>query len=290
MRYLLVVALSLYFAVLTPAQANIFFKVSHPEQQPTSYLFGTMHMVCGVDIATPKPVLNAFERSQQLVVEVNLAEPEQQLALQQNVLQHPADYLEQALSNAQYLQLKSLVEEELNLPFQQVSAIRPVFLSALFLQNYLECATAPLRLDEFFTVQANRTEKMIVGLESVVDQISLFDAIPLDLQVTALFELATEPNQSKQSLQQLEQAYLTGNGHEVYQLIQDQDDFGDYQYGLLDHRNVQWFEKLPKLLASQSTFIAVGAGHLGGSNGLVALLENAGYTVTPIPVSFVNQD
>jgi len=290
MRYLFVVTFALYFAVLTPAQANIFFKVSHPDHKPTSYLFGTMHMVCGVEIATPKLVLNAFESSQQLVVEVNLAEPEQQLALQQNVLQQPADYLNQILNDSEYLRLKSLVEDELNLPLQQISALRPVFLSALFLHNYMECATAPLRLDEFFTVQANQAQKTIFGLESVAEQISLFDAIPLDLQVTSLLELATEPAQSKQSIQQLEQAYLTGNGDEVYQLIQDQNDFGDYQYGLLDHRNKQWLEKLPKLLATQSSFIAVGAGHLGGSNGLVALLKSAGYTVTPIQVSFVGKD
>lgn len=290
MRYLLGVTIALCFTTLTPVQANIFFKIEHPDQQPTSYLFGTMHMVCGVDIETPESVMNAFERSQQLVVEVNLTEPQQQLALQQNVLQQPPGYLKQNLDDSQYLRLKTVIEDELNLPFQQISAIRPLFLSALFLQNYLECATAPLRLDEVFTVHANQNQKAIVGLESVTEQIALFDAIPLDLQVASLFELATESTQSKRELKQLEQAYLSGNGRKVFELIQDQDDFGAYQYGLLDRRNQQWLEKLPKLLAEQSTFIAVGAGHLDGENGLVSLLKNAGYTVTPIPISFVSQD
>jgi uncharacterized protein YbaP (TraB family) len=51
---------------------------------------------------------------------------------------------------------------------------------------------------------------------------------------------------------------------------------------LLDERNNQWIEQLPKLMKEQSLFVAVGALHLTGESGLVNQLRKKGYTLTPI--------
>ena len=52
---------------------------------------------------------------------------------------------------------------------------------------------------------------------------------------------------------------------------------------MLDNRNKKWMQQLPGIFKQQSTFVAVGALHLAGENGLVMLLRNAGYTVKPLP-------
>jgi uncharacterized protein YbaP (TraB family) len=51
---------------------------------------------------------------------------------------------------------------------------------------------------------------------------------------------------------------------------------------LLKDRNVNWVQVLPELMKSGSQFIAVGAGHLPGSDGLIVLLRKEGYKVTPV--------
>ena len=56
----------------------------------------------------------------------------------------------------------------------------------------------------------------------------------------------------------------------------------DNQDILLDNRNKNWIGKLKKLLPEKSLFIAVGAGHLIGEKGLIALLRKEGYTLTPL--------
>ena len=53
---------------------------------------------------------------------------------------------------------------------------------------------------------------------------------------------------------------------------------------LLDNRNKAWMTQLPSLFSEQSTFVAVGALHLSGKNGLVNLLRAQGYTVKPLPL------
>ena len=51
---------------------------------------------------------------------------------------------------------------------------------------------------------------------------------------------------------------------------------------LLFNRNQKWVEKLDGLLPGRSMLVAVGAGHLPGKKGVINLLREAGYTVTPV--------
>jgi uncharacterized protein YbaP (TraB family) len=51
---------------------------------------------------------------------------------------------------------------------------------------------------------------------------------------------------------------------------------------LLKDRNVKWVKALPAIMNSGSQFIAVGAGHLPGKDGVISLLRNEGYAVEPV--------
>jgi uncharacterized protein YbaP (TraB family) len=50
----------------------------------------------------------------------------------------------------------------------------------------------------------------------------------------------------------------------------------------IDERNVTWVKKMIPMISSQSILFALGAGHLGGENGVLNLLRKEGYTLTPI--------
>jgi uncharacterized protein YbaP (TraB family) len=58
--------------------------------------------------------------------------------------------------------------------------------------------------------------------------------------------------------------------------------FQEYGDLLLENRNKDWIPKIEELVKAQSTFIAVGSGHLGSETGVIQLLRNAGYTVEPV--------
>ena len=51
---------------------------------------------------------------------------------------------------------------------------------------------------------------------------------------------------------------------------------------LIDNRNKNWADKLPEIMQTAPTFIAVGALHLVGKNGLLSLLKQQNYTVEPV--------
>ena len=53
----------------------------------------------------------------------------------------------------------------------------------------------------------------------------------------------------------------------------------------LHNRNKNWLPKIIKLIHEQSTFVAVGAAHLGGEKGLLNLLKEEGYTLKPVKIN-----
>lgn len=283
MKYLV----GLIFAVVSSCSfANVFYKIEH-ESQPTAYLFGTMHMICHADASIPNAVTSAFANAKQLVVEIDLTDSTQQRYLQQNVTQQPADYLQKHLTQQQQANLQEIVENDLGYPYQQLKNLRPIFINALFLQHFLECESQPLLLDEMLTQQAQVNAKTIVGLETVAEQLALFDSISLQEQVQALYEMAINPQQNRDDLQELQSVYLNDDGSELYEVMRSQADFDTFEQAFLSQRNKNWVTELPKLIASQPTFIAVGAGHLAGTDGLLTLLRQQGYKITPIPINFI---
>ena len=58
----------------------------------------------------------------------------------------------------------------------------------------------------------------------------------------------------------------------------------DEQSVFLDNRNNNWVPQIETLIKNNRTFIAVGAAHLGGPNGVIRLLEARGYTLKPIQI------
>lgn len=283
MKYLV----GLIFAVVSSCSfANVFYKIEH-ESQPTAYLFGTMHMICHADASIPNAVTSAFAETKQLVVEIDLTDSAQQRYLQQHVTQQPADYLQKHLTQQQQAILQGIVENDLGYPYQQLKSLRPIFINALFLQHFLDCDSQPLLLDEMLTQQAQVNAKAIVGLETVAEQLALFDSISLQEQVQALYEMATNPKQHRDDLQELQSVYLNDNGGKLYEVMRSQADFDTFEQAFLSQRNKNWVTELPKLIALQPTFIAVGAGHLAGTDGLLTLLRQQGYKITPIPINFI---
>lgn len=285
MKYLV----GLIFAVVCSCSfANVFYKIEH-ESQPTAYLFGTMHMICHANASIPNAVTSAFANATQLVVEIDLTDSAQQRYLQQHVTQQPADYLQRHLTQDQQAILQEIIEDDLGYPYHQLKNLRPIFINALFLQHFLECDSKPLLLDEMLTQQAQGNLKAIVGLETVAEQLALFDSISLQEQVQALYDMATNPQQNRDDLQELQAVYLDDDGDKLYEVMSNQADFDTFEQSFLSQRNKNWLANLPTLIASQPTFIAVGAGHLGGSEGLLTLLRQHGYKITPIPIDFIRQ-
>ena len=123
----------------------------------------------------------------------------------------------------------------------------------------------------------------MIGLETPEMQGKLlYTTTPLTKQASDLVELLDNPAKIVESGNRLNQAYLTQNLDEMTELSEKDDSDPKFMEALLDKRNADWLTKLPEIMRTGSSFIAVGALHLPGESGLVEGLRKKGYSVEAV--------
>jgi uncharacterized protein YbaP (TraB family) len=140
---------------------------------------------------------------------------------------------------------------------------------------------ADLGLDKHFYDQARSDAKTVQGLETVAFQVSRFDGMTMEEQDRLLAETLNELDTQQAAVTALADAWKAGDVSTVERLVlQDlRNEPRLYQRMLVD-RNRDWLPKLEALFARRGrAFVVVGAAHLIGPDGLLAMLRARGYTV-----------
>jgi uncharacterized protein YbaP (TraB family) len=123
----------------------------------------------------------------------------------------------------------------------------------------------------------------IKGLETMEEQMSIFDNLTREQQAEMVMEGIRDTEKTLDLTKTMEQVYTRQNVDSLYILISEEGGtISEEQADFLDKRNEKWVPKIEAMISEKKTFIAVGAGHLGGPNGVIRLLEKKGYTLTPV--------
>ena len=118
------------------------------------------------------------------------------------------------------------------------------------------------------------------GLETTSYQISIFDSIPYEAQARMLVESLRRTDDGTDEYGQMMDLYRAGDINAMQGMIaNDATGMSQYEEILLQRRNRNWIAVMSRMMREKPTFFAVGAGHLGGQNGVIALLRKEGYRV-----------
>jgi len=129
-----------------------------------------------------------------------------------------------------------------------------------------------------FNKIAEESNKPVGGLETIEYQISIFDSIP--------YEDLKAGDTGDDQFAELVALYKNQDVAGLYNVMKTDDSIDEFEDVLLVQRNKNWIPVMSNKMTAKRTFFAVGAGHLGGSFGVINLLREAGYTVTAVnPVS-----
>jgi uncharacterized protein YbaP (TraB family) len=124
---------------------------------------------------------------------------------------------------------------------------------------------------------------VVKGLESVEEQMAAFDAIPLQEQAEMLRSYLLEAGEAKRELMDMLALYRTKDVMGMASMFENTEEgWGKYEEDLLIKRNKAWISRITEQTKIEQTFFAVGAGHLGGDQGIISLLRKAGFTVEPV--------
>lgn len=262
---------------------NFVWKVSG--QAGAVYLVGSVHLLTK-DYYPLSPALEtAFKDSDLLVEEVDLGEleaPASQFKLLTRGLLPGDQSLDAVLSPATYALVMKRVGD-LGMPIEPLKRFKPWMLAVTLAQIEWQKAgfDASLGLDRHFYDRARVDGKIVQGLEAIDDQLSLFDQMTNDDQDRMLTESLKDLDQERAGVLALTGAWKAGDAAAVERIVLDdvKDDPVMYER-LLVRRNRNWLPKLDALLTrSGRAFVVVGAAHLVGPDGLLAMFKAKGYKV-----------
>jgi uncharacterized protein YbaP (TraB family) len=254
-------------------------------QQGAVYLVGSVHMLTK-DFYPLAPAIEAgFKDSDLLVEEVDLAEmlaPDQQFSLLARGMLPAGQTLDKVVSPATMTLVNARVGS-LGMPASALQQFKPWFLAMTLMAVEWEKAgfDAALGLDKHFYDRAQTEGKAVQGLETTEYQISRFDGMAMTQQDRFLAESLNDLDAEKASVQKIADAWKAGDLPTLERLVlQDvKDDQFMYQR-LLVERNRNWLPKIEALFARRGrAFIVVGAAHLVGPDGLIAMLKAKGARV-----------
>ncbi|MGQ3293384.1 MAG: TraB/GumN family protein, partial [Shinella sp.] len=132
--------------------------------------------------------------------------------------------------------------------------------------------------------------KTLKGLETLIEQISALDSLPIEPQVEGLVQTLALGDTLKDVIETMSQLYLAGDTGMIMPMMraaapQTDDDkaaYADFEQRIIIDRNHTMAERAAPILANGNVFIAVGSLHLPGAEGVVELLRKQGFTVTAV--------
>lgn len=263
-------------------ETSLLWEISGNGLQQSSWLYGTIHITCPEDLQFSAATQSAIKHSKQLFLEIDMEAPDAMAQMQQNMMLPEGQSFKSLLPEADYTLLATWFKDSVHVDIAQLDRFKPIVVLSL-LSRYLLGGTCPqiTSVESALTKLAKESGLTVNGLETIPEQMALFDSIPDTEQAASLVKTLKEQDKSREVMQKLVVAYRKGDVDALHELIASTPDMENYTDLLLYNRNRKWVPILNEQMRKAPAFIAVGGGHLGGTNGVIDLLRKEGYTVNP---------
>ena len=269
-----------------PLEKSLLWEISGNGLTKSSYLYGTIHMICKDDAALGDSLVAAIEKSDRVYFEVDMDNMMEMLSAFKDFKMRNDTTLADLLNKEDYEKVKEYMESKSTLlPFSQLEKYKPMLASSLLMESGIGCEES-VAMEQLILEVAKRNKKRVEGLETMSYQASIFDSIPYKLQAEQLLKYVKGGGSQSEADKQFEEMVDAYKNQDIEKLgkfvATDDGGLGIYEDILLYHRNRNWVEKLKTIMPEKALTIAVGAGHLAGEKGVIKLLRKEGYTVRPI--------
>jgi uncharacterized protein YbaP (TraB family) len=275
-------------ADLIPQEKSLIWEIKGKGLNQASFLYGTIHMIGKKDFFLTDGTKKSFDRAKQVAFEIDMEEMGDIMSLipllMQSFMKNDTT-LQDLFSKEDYALVKAHFDK-VGLPMMMLNRIKPMFLSALDPTAMTGGGGEKEDIVSYemeFLEMAQNQKKAVEGLETAAFQMSMFDSIPYRAQAQMLLEsIKSGSDASDSQFDQLVELYKNQDIQAMQDLMGEDDTTNNYNDLLLVNRNRKWIPVMEKMMQDKATFFAVGAGHLGGGQGVIALLRAAGYTVEAV--------
>lgn len=263
-----------------PEEKTLLWEVKGNGLKAPSYLYGTYHLVCPDELVVDSAIARAFNATQQLYLELNMSDPNMAVQTMQHMTMTNKKSLKDLLPKTDYDSVSVLFQQKTGIPLLLLQNAKPMVLSAMLYPALMNCK--PEGWEEVFLKMAQKKNIPVKGLETVAFQMGIFDSIPYTEQAISLKESLYHFDSLREASDKVKELYLKKDLDKMQEEVMEDKDMGKYAPILLYQRNESWVPVIEEQARLKPTFIAVGAGHLGGNKGVITILRQKGYTVSPV--------
>jgi len=252
------------------------------EGHQTSYLFGTMHMINESYFNITPHLQHIIENSDQVIMEIG-GQPNPLEALSLMTLKNETitDYF----TTSELAELVKFMDTKLGISPQQFQMTYTRMKPFLILQTITQAFFSENSKSYDLSIMQLSQEKNIplVGFETMEQQLGFFDLIPNKAIANMIMTSVKDFEKEKKGTEKLMKLYSKEQVDKFIPLMKDQSpEFMEFEAIFLTNRNKAWIPKIITESKEKKCFIGIGAAHLFEENGLIQLLKNEGYLLTPI--------
>jgi len=285
--YRLVTLLIVAIAAILFSQTSL-WEISNGEQH--LFIGGTVHLLRPTDYPLPPEFDAAYNQSDQLIFETDMGMVENaamQAQLVQAMTYDNGDKLSNHISQETFSALEQFFTEK-GVPIIAVESYRPSMVAILIAQLSLDAENMIAEgVDQYYYNRAVEHSLPIGKLETVEQQISFLSSLGENNPDQFIINAMEDSAEDALSIATMVEAWRTGDEVKLYkEIIQEvEEEYPDVYKSLLTNRNDTWYPQFESMLLSEPTeLILVGAGHLVGNDGILAMFRENGFTVSQFKI------
>ena len=281
--FVLVLALLVVGRSAEGQDKSLLWKIS--DDKNSVFLLGSIHYLRKKNYRLNQAILDAFDGSKTLVLEIDLnstaAEAAQRLTLEKAVYRDGTT-LAQNVAPETY-QLAAQRAKELGVDMRIMNPMKPWFVALTLVAIKLQSLglDANSGVDRYLAQRAKNNGKATRGLETLEFQIGLLDQLPKTDQEQMLRETVRELDLLDKNIDEIVQSWAKGDVDLLARLLlAGMKEYPEVYQRIVVERNRRWLPEIEKLIHDGSgAMLVVGAAHLVGQDGVIEMLKAKGYRV-----------
>lgn len=263
---------------------SLLWEITGKDLKKPSYVFGTMHLLCANDAKLSNNLQSVITNADEIYFEIDMDDFGQLMGgLAAGTMKHDTT-LPQLYTPEEYERVKTFFDNHgMGMQLQLLGKMQPMLVSALVYQAMLPCAQSD-GMELSIMQLAHTKKKEIKGLETIAFQASVLENIPYEKQAKELLQSIDSVEMAAKETEEMIKLYKEQDVEKLleFSLKSEGGSTSEIQDVMIDKRNKNWADQFDGITKDKQVLIAVGAGHLGGENGLLNLLKAKGYTVRAI--------